>query len=129
MTTQLKSTLGLLVASLFLVSCATHTVKSTSYTPVVQGSQDTPEYLLLDVGVAIFDPGLDEIKNSEEEVTNHEIRVAESRYAPFLLSETLQRSGNWALFESCQTKRARWMFTSMEQSLVPTANRWPFELK
>jgi hypothetical protein len=97
MTTQLKSTLGLLVASLFIVSCATHTVKSTSYTPVVQGSQDTPEYLLLDVGVAIFDPGLDEIKKSEEEVTNHEIRVAESRYAPFLLSETIQRSGNWGI--------------------------------
>lgn len=97
MTTQLKNTLSLLVATFFLVSCTTHTVKSTSYTPVIQGSLDTPEYLLLDVGVALFDPGLDEIKKSEEEVTNHEIRVAESRYAPFLLSETLQRSGNWGI--------------------------------
>lgn len=87
----------LLTAALFLVSCATHTVKSTSYTPIVRDSQDTPEYLLLDVGVAVFDPGLDEIKKSEEDVTNHEIRVAESRYAPFLLSETLQRSANWGI--------------------------------
>jgi hypothetical protein len=47
--------------------------------------------------VAVFDPGLDEIKKSEEDVTNHEIRVAESRYAPFLLSETLQRSANWGI--------------------------------
>lgn len=86
-----------LAAALFLVSCATHTVKSTSYTPIVRDSQDTPEYLLLDVGVAVFDPGLDEIKKSEEDVTNHEIRVAESRYAPFLLSETLQRSANWGI--------------------------------
>ena len=87
----------LLTVALFLFSCATHTVKSTSYTPIVRDSQDTPEYLLLDVGVAVFDPGLDEIKKSEEDVTNHEIRVAESRYAPFLLSETLQRSANWGI--------------------------------
>jgi hypothetical protein len=97
MRTQFRSLTTLLTAALFLVSCATHTVKSTSYTPIVQDSQDTPEYLLLDVGVAVFDPGLDEIKKSEEDVTNHEIRVAESRYAPFLLSETLQRSANWGI--------------------------------
>lgn len=51
----------------------------------------------MDVGVALFDPGIDEIKKADEEVVNHEIRVAESRYAPFLLSETLQRSGNWGI--------------------------------
>jgi len=94
---MLRNLTTLLTAALFLVSCATHTVKSTSYTPIVRDSQDTPEYLLLDVGVAVFDPGLDEIKKSEEDVTNHEIRVAESRYAPFLLSETLQRSANWGI--------------------------------
>lgn len=97
MTTQFRNVSTLLAVALLLVSCATHTVKSTSYTPIVQDLDDTPEYLLLDVGVAVFDPGLDEIKRSEEEVTNHEIRVAESRYAPFLLSETLQRSGNWGI--------------------------------
>ena len=94
---MLRNLTTLVTAALFLVSCATHTVKSTSYTPIVRDSQDTPEYLLLDVGVAVFDPGLDEIKKSEEDVTNHEIRVAESRYAPFLLSETLQRSANWGI--------------------------------
>lgn len=106
MTTQLRKTLGLFVATFFLVSCATHTVKSTNYTPIVQDSQDTPEYLLLDVGVAIFDPGLDEIKKSEEEVTNHEVRVAESRYAPFLLSETLQRSANWGIVRVMPNKES-----------------------
>jgi hypothetical protein len=97
MRTPFRNLTTLLTAAFFLVSCATHTVKSTNYTPIVQDSQDTPEYLLLDVGVAVFDPGLDEIKKSEEDVTNHEIRVAESRYAPFLLSETLQRSANWGI--------------------------------
>ena len=80
-----------------LNACATHTVKSTSYTPVVSDSQDIPENLLLDVGVFTFDPGIDEIKRNEEETTNHEIRIAESRYAPYLMAETLQRSGNWGI--------------------------------
>lgn len=49
------------LALAFLVSaCATHTVKTTSYTPVVQDSQDVPEDFLLDVGVSLFDPGIDE---------------------------------------------------------------------
>jgi len=80
-----------------LVACNSHTVKSTTYTPIIQDSQDVPEDLLLDVGVAVFDPGIDEIDKRDEETTNHEIRVAESRYAPFLLAETLQRSANWGI--------------------------------
>ena len=56
-----------------------------------------PEEFLMDVGVAVFDPGLDEIESDEEETTNHQIRLAESRYAPFMLAETLIRSGNWGI--------------------------------
>lgn len=97
MKNQMIKFFGLVLVGFFLNACATHTVKSTSYTPIVQDSQNIPEEFLLDVGVAIFDPGIDEIRKSEEEVTNHEIRVAESRYAPYLLSETLQRSGNWGI--------------------------------
>ena len=86
------------LALAFLVSaCATHTVKTTSYTPVVQESQDVPEDYLLDVGVALFDPGIDEFLGDDEETANPEIRVAESRYAPYLLAETLQRSANWGI--------------------------------
>lgn len=82
----------------FLFSaCATHTVKTTSYTPVVQDSQDVPEDFLLDVGVALFDPGIDEYMGDDEDTANPEIRVAESRYAPYLLAETLQRSANWGI--------------------------------
>ena len=90
-------TVAFATAALFLSACATHTVKSTTYTPVIRASESVPEALLMDVGVAIFDPGIDEIMSSEEETVNHEIRVAESRYAPFLLAETLQRSGNWGI--------------------------------
>ena len=86
------------LALAFLVSaCATHTVKTTSYTPVVQDSQDVPENFLLDVGVSLFDPGIDEFLGDDEDTANPEIRVAESRYAPYLLAETLQRSANWGI--------------------------------
>ena len=92
-----KNIAGMGLLALMLAACNTHTVKTTSYTPIVQDSQNVPEDLLLDVGVSVFDPGIDEIEKRDEETTNHEIRVAESRYAPFLLAETLQRSANWGI--------------------------------
>jgi hypothetical protein len=85
------------MAALVLTSCATHTVKSTSYTPIQRASENVAEEFLLDVGVAIFDPGLDGLTRREEETTNAQIRVAESRYVPYMLAETLQRSGNWGI--------------------------------
>ena len=91
---QAVFTLGL---ALMVGACATHTIKTTSYTPVVQDSQDVSEDFLLDVGVSLFDPGIDEIFDDDEDTANAEIRVAESRYAPYLLAETLQRSANWGI--------------------------------
>ena len=82
---------------LILSGCATHTVKTTAYTPIIQDSQNINEDFLLDVGVAIFDPGIDELDDDQEQLTNHQVRLAESRYAPYLLSETLQRSANWGI--------------------------------
>ena len=94
---QAKNIAGMSLLVLALAGCNTHTVKTTSYISIVQDSQNVPEDLLLDVGVSVFDPGIDEIEKRVEETTNHEIRVAESRYARFLLAETLQRSANWGI--------------------------------
>ena len=94
---QAKNIAGMGLLVLALAGCNTHTVKTTSYISIVQDSQNVPEDLLLDVGVSVFDPGIDDIEKRDEETTNHEIRVAESRYAPFLLAETLQRSANWGI--------------------------------
>jgi len=82
---------------LIVSACSTNVVKSTTFTPVIQDTEFTPEELLLDIGVVNFDPGIDEIDSDEEDTTNHQIRVAESRFAAFLLTETLQRSGNWGM--------------------------------
>jgi len=88
---------SLALAALLAGGCATHTVRTTSYEPIVTDTEAIPEELLMDVGIAVFDPGLDEIDKDDEETTNHQIRLAESRYAPYLLAETLIRSGNWGI--------------------------------
>ena len=80
-----------------LSACATHTIKTTEYTPVVQGRGLQPEELLLDVGVTIMDAGLDKFIKNDESVSDGDIRIAEARYSTFLLSNTLQRSGNWGI--------------------------------
>src|SRR5690554_2021320 len=85
------------VAILGLTGCATTSVKSTEFVPIVQGAAPLDEELLLDVGVMVFDPGIDEVARRDIDRTNFEIRRAESRYAPYLMTETLQRSGNWGV--------------------------------
>ena len=77
----LQNRQGIHVGLAFLVSaCATHAVELTSYTPVVQDSQDVPEDFM-DVGVSCSTPA--SMSTWGMMKTNPEIRVAESRYAPF----------------------------------------------
>lgn len=87
----------ILCLAVIITTCTTHTVRSTTYAPIVSDSQEIPEDLLLDVGVYVFDPGIDELSNADEELTSGEIRLAESRYSAFTLAETLQRSANWGI--------------------------------
>lgn len=87
----------LMCCAVFLTACATTSVKSTEFVPIVQGNAPMDEDLLLDVGVHVFDPGIDHLDQDDLDRVNPEIRRAESRYAPYLMAETLQRSGNWGV--------------------------------
>lgn len=89
-----------------LSGCATTSVKSTEFVPVVQGTLPADENLILDVGVKVFDPGIDEVERRDLDRTNFEIRRAESRYAPYLMADTLQRSGNWGVVRVIPTERS-----------------------
>ncbi len=84
----------LLLGSLLLSGCSTTKVKSTRVTPLEAAQQEVPEELLLDVGVNLFDPGLDDVKDSDISVYP-EVRQAEARYFPIILMNTLQASANW----------------------------------
>lgn len=83
--------------SVALLACATTSVKSTQYVQIVQDTTPISEEYLMDIGVTVFDPGIDEISRKEEERVSPEIRNAEARYAPYMLAESLQRSGNWGV--------------------------------
>ena len=87
-----------------LLACSTTSVKSTEYVQVVQDTASMSEDLLMDIGINVFDPGIDEIDEDEEERVSPEIRNAEARYAPYLLAETLQRSGNWGVVRVLPTE-------------------------
>ncbi|NIB39826.1 hypothetical protein HBA55_09535 [Pseudomaricurvus alkylphenolicus] len=85
-----------LVAAFFVVAgCSTHTVKTTQTAPVIQEHAEIPEAELLDVGIYLFDPGLDLANEEDGPAVFPEIRKAESRYMPYRLMETLQMSSAW----------------------------------
>lgn len=88
-------TLGLaaLLICTALTGCVSQTVKSTSVPTLAGPARTVPENELLDVGVAIFDPGLD-VADDDERIYP-EVRRAEARYIPQLLTEVLQNSGAW----------------------------------
>jgi hypothetical protein len=88
-----------LPVALLVWSCNSTTVKSTDQSPVVvQSPEQVPEDQLLDVGVGLFDPGVDGLKQDEENPRVFpEVRRAEARYMPNVLAATLQGSGAWGV--------------------------------
>jgi hypothetical protein len=88
---------GTVVAALLALSvlsgCVSQTVKSTSVPTLQTPARAVPENELLDVGVAIFDPGIDAA--GEDERIYPEVRRAEARYIPEILAGVLQNSGAW----------------------------------
>jgi len=76
-----------------LGACVNQSIKSTSVPGVKAASSEVSEDLLLDVGIAIFDPGLDDY--DEDQRVYPEVRKAEARYMPNLLSEAMKDSGAW----------------------------------
>ena len=82
------------IAVYFLLSgCVSQTIKSTSVPIIETPSSVVPEALLLDVSVVVFDPGLDNY--DEDEQVYPEVRNAEARFMPMVLSESIQNSGAW----------------------------------
>jgi hypothetical protein len=94
------STWRLILISIWLVlvglaGCRTTEIKTTKLTPVIREHQQLPESELLDVGIRIFNPGIDQDNSDEDELVFPEIRVAEASFFPYLLMETIQSSAAW----------------------------------
>ena len=85
--------LTLLIGAMTLVGCVSQTVKSTSVPALDQPQQVVPESEVLDVGVAIFDPGIDDLQDDEQ--VYPEIRRAEATFIARELAEVLEGVGAW----------------------------------
>ena len=83
----------LLAAVILLSGCVNKTVNSTSVTALDQPQQIVPENEVLDVGVAIFDPGIDDLQDDEQ--VYPEIRRAEATFIARELAEVLEGVGAW----------------------------------
>lgn len=82
-----------LAMAVTLPACVSQTITTNEIPRVETPSAPVAEQQLLDVGIAIFDPGIDDYEEGEQ--TYPEVRKAEARYMPFLLSEAMQESGAW----------------------------------
>ena len=78
---------------LLLGACVSQSTKSTYVTPVKTPAAAVAEEQLLDVAVVVFNPGLDDY--DEDEQVYPEVRKAEARFMPMLLSAAMQDSGAW----------------------------------
>jgi len=99
--------LAALLAMAFTVvaGCNSQSVRTTDPTPVASTLKGAQPEELLDVGIDIFDPGLDTI-DEKQPVTSPAVRQAEARYIPNTLKETLQRSGNWGAVRVIPDRRS-----------------------
>ena len=82
---------ALLIAT--LTACVSQTVKTSAIPPLEGPVQAAPENALLDVGILVFDPGLEDY--DEEQQIYPEVRKAEARFMPRLLAEAMQNSAAW----------------------------------
>jgi hypothetical protein len=80
-----------------VTGCSTQNVKSTTFTPIVVDEAPVMEEELLDIGIGVFNPGLDDIPRNREELTFSDIRLAETYFASYELTQALQNSGNWGV--------------------------------
>src|SRR6185436_6803931 len=89
-----------LTAAVSLAGCVTSEVKPVPKIVARQAVVHIPDAELLDVGIRVFDPGIPEnIQDNEEALAKKRIypdlRKAEARYFPTILRETLEGSAQW----------------------------------
>ena len=86
----------LLVLAAGLAGCVTQETLPQPLSVAHKAEAGVAEPLLLDVGVGVFDPNVPASeKEQKSEGIDPDVRTAEARYMPVLLSKTLQETGYW----------------------------------
>lgn len=86
--------MAVLILAFVLTGCSTTSVKKTAPSPLVTNNTTLADEMALDVGIGVFDAGLD-LVDEDDFAVFPDVRVAEARYFPNLLMQTMQRSGYW----------------------------------
>ena len=89
-----RVTVCFLAVLISLGGCVSQTVKTTKIPAIQTPVAAIPNEQLLDVSIAIFDPGLD-IEQEGDIPVFPEVRQSEARYMPQILMSAMQDSGAW----------------------------------
>lgn len=89
-----RVTVCFLAVLISLSGCVSQTVKTTKIPAIQTPVAAIPNEQLLDVSIAIFDPGLD-IEQEGDIPVFPEVRQSEARYMPQILMSAMQDSGAW----------------------------------
>jgi len=95
----------LIAVVLQLNGCNSQTVRSAAVETPTVAPKPIPEHLLLDVGVKIFDPGI-EYLDEEKSLTTPSVRKAEGVHTAQNVTQTLQRTGNWGSVRIIPTEQS-----------------------
>ncbi|MCZ6537182.1 MAG: hypothetical protein O6838_04735 [Gammaproteobacteria bacterium] len=100
MTTRKFNISVALLTLAFAGGCVQQQIIKANPTRLKTASQDIPDSAVLDIGVAIFDPGVADdlgVREAQEESRNifPEVRKAEARYMAYQLKRVLENAGNW----------------------------------
>jgi hypothetical protein len=85
----------ILSLAILTVGCAPARQVKYDSVEVVQAETEIAEVALLDVGILIFDPGVDEDQEVADGFVFPDVRRAEARYMPYHLKKTLEGTGLW----------------------------------
>lgn len=95
MSSQSWNTILILLSSVFWIGCSTVTVKPSESVPLqLEDTGQVAEENLLDVGIGVFEPGIEQLQEEEDSVLPA-VRKAEAQYMPVVLATTLQKAGAW----------------------------------
>ncbi len=87
--------LAVFAFALMVVGCSTARNVKYENIEVVRAETEVAEVALLDVGILIFDPGVDEDHEDGKNFIFPDVRKAEARYMPYHLKKTLEDTGHW----------------------------------
>ena len=95
MTIKFKTFVISMIFMIINASCTVSEIIDAERTALDIASLNISENLLLDIGINRFESGVPEDNDADKTGIYQEIREAESRYFPYHIKTTLEKTGYW----------------------------------